>query len=193
MRVLFCSGGGPPHLFPVVPLAWALRAAGHEVRLTGPPSSRDDLARTGLPAATVGTGPQLSTTDREGLVRQAYGQKPWPADWPAALHLLDQRQVGYLELLGRYVVAVAEGMVDELVALARQWQPDLIVWDGLALGGAVAAAVLGVPSVRLFYGVQSVPRVEMGAADRDPLPECVRLFARFGVKVRVDEATNIST
>jgi hypothetical protein len=34
MRVLFCSTDGVSHLFPLVPLAWAMRAAGHEVLVT---------------------------------------------------------------------------------------------------------------------------------------------------------------
>ncbi|HKT05144.1 MAG TPA: nucleotide disphospho-sugar-binding domain-containing protein [Rugosimonospora sp.] len=47
MRVLFTAGSGGPRLYPMVPLAWACRAAGHEVRLaTTPPYPQtmvDDL------------------------------------------------------------------------------------------------------------------------------------------------------
>jgi UDP:flavonoid glycosyltransferase YjiC (YdhE family) len=193
VRVLFPAGGGRPHLYPIVPLAWAFRAAGHEVRLAGTPGNAADLVRTGLPALTLGHGPRLSERDMRELISVSFGQRPWPADWPVNLHLLDQDQVTYLELSGRYVVAAAAGMVDDLVEFARHWRPDLIVFDGLALAGAVAAAVLDVPSVRHMYGMQSVPRVELGLNDRTPLPEYVRLFERFGVPVRTDASTNVDT
>ena len=39
MRVLITSAPMHGHLFPLVPLAWALRAAGHEVLVASPRTS----------------------------------------------------------------------------------------------------------------------------------------------------------
>ena len=51
MRVLFVVTPGVGHLFPMVPLAWALRAAGHEVLIA--------TTGAGLVAANAG----LAVTD----------------------------------------------------------------------------------------------------------------------------------
>src|SRR5262249_46320812 len=105
-----------------------------------------------------------------------YGQPPWPASWPAHPESLDVDQVRLLSVLGRYSVVVAEAMADELVAFAREWRPDLIVYDTLALG----AVLTGVPCVRYSHGSQDVFRVEYGV-DGQPLPEYARMCERFGV------------
>lgn len=36
-------------------------------------------------------------------------------------------------------------MVPDLLALAAEWEPDLIVREGMEYGGAIAAEILGVP------------------------------------------------
>jgi glycosyltransferase len=43
-----------------------------------------------------------------------------------------------------------------------------------------------------MYGMQSVPRVELGIGDRDPLPGYAALFERFGVAPRVDATANLN-
>ncbi|GAB3904599.1 hypothetical protein GCM10029964_098610 [Kibdelosporangium lantanae] len=50
MRVLFTTSAARPHLYPIVPLAWACRAAGHEVRVASGAKIADDIVHTGLPA-----------------------------------------------------------------------------------------------------------------------------------------------
>jgi glycosyltransferase len=181
MRVLFAVAGGPSHLYPLVPLAWAFRVAGHEVRLAGTPSSIDTMLHTGLPVVTVGSGPKLSPEARDELLSTAYGQPPWPADWPAHPESLDSSQTRLLEVLGRYSVIVADAMATDLVAYVQQWKPQLIVHDTLALGAVAAAQLAGVPCFRYSHGTQDVFRVEYRIANGEPLPEYVDLLARFGV------------
>lgn len=68
---------------------------------------------------------------------------------------------------------VDESLVDDLVQLTRRWRPDLIVHDAASCAGAVAGAVLGVPTV--------------GYLDTDPpWSRCVRLCARFGLKPGIE-------
>jgi UDP:flavonoid glycosyltransferase YjiC (YdhE family) len=181
MRVLFAVAGGPSHLYPLVPLAWAFRVAGHEVRLAGTPRSAETMTHTGLSIVALGSGPKLTQQAREELLSTAYGQPPWPADWPAHPESLDYEQVRLLEVLGRYSVAAAEGMACDLVTFARQWRPDMIVHDTLALGAIVAATRLEVPCFRYSHGTQDVFKVEYRITDGEPLPEYIELFARFGL------------
>jgi glycosyltransferase len=181
MRVLFAVAGGPSHLYPVVPLARAFRDAGHEVLLAGTPRSAGTMTRTGLSMVALGGGPALSPRTRAELLSTAYGQPPWPADWPAHPEALDAEQVRLLEVLGRYSVAAAEGMARELVAFAGEWGTDLIVHDTLALGAVVASARFDVPRVRYSHGTQDAFRVEHRITDGEPLPEYSEFLGRFGL------------
>ncbi|HKT04727.1 MAG TPA: nucleotide disphospho-sugar-binding domain-containing protein [Rugosimonospora sp.] len=193
MRVLFSSGGGHPHMYQTVPLAWALRAAGHEVRLAVAPRMLDAALSTGIPALAVGTSPVLTARERQDLLDTAYGQPPWPGNWPAYPERLDRSQRAYLLALGRYVAATAAAVVDDLLDFAREWSPDLIVYDTMAMAGAVVATVREVPGVRQMTGTQDAFRVELRPDDGRPLPEYARLFERFGRAAPVDPDPYIDT
>jgi len=54
MKVLFTTWAWPSHFFPMVPLAWALRSAGHEVRVASGPELERTIRDAGLPAVPVG-------------------------------------------------------------------------------------------------------------------------------------------
>jgi UDP:flavonoid glycosyltransferase YjiC (YdhE family) len=157
MRVLFTAVAGRPHLFPLVPLAWACRAAGHEVRLASAPSATEVIVHTGLPAVVVGAGPRLSAPDRADLVRAVYGQPPWPRDWPAAVARLDDGQRALLARLGRYLATAADGMTDGLLSFARQWKPDIIVHDAITYAGEVTAQKLDIPNIKHNFGTATQP------------------------------------
>ncbi|ASO19707.1 UDP:flavonoid glycosyltransferase YjiC (YdhE family) [Actinoalloteichus hoggarensis] len=148
MRVLFTTWAWPSHLYAMVPLAWACRAAGHEVLIVSQPELADEMISTGLPSTTVG-----DDVDAAGLVRgyvlpsarsgELTGQAKSTGKGPRAM---------------RMFLAHAESMVDGLVALARDWKPDLIVHEPTALAGPVAASAVGVPSVRHLYGTDLLLR-----------------------------------
>jgi glycosyltransferase len=70
------------------------------------------------------------------------------------------------------------------VAYAREWQPDIVVYDVAGFAGAVTAAVLGVPGVRHLTGYGLRPMENQMTAKRLPLPEYVALFEHFGVPFR---------
>ena len=65
MRVLVTSWGWRSHFYPLVPLAWALRSAGHEVLVASQPSMTEDIVGAGLPAVGGRRGPGL----RRGVQR----------------------------------------------------------------------------------------------------------------------------
>src|SRR5438128_2281450 len=130
-------------MYPLVPLAWAFRLAGHEVRFASAGSIEDAIIHTGLPAVVIRrTGPVLTGEELDDLVREVYSQPPWPLDYGVNRHLLDDSQRALLTRLGQYMVAASDRLAGGLVKFAKEWKPDLIVHDATTYAGAVAAAVL---------------------------------------------------
>ncbi|WP_410586014.1 nucleotide disphospho-sugar-binding domain-containing protein [Amycolatopsis sp. lyj-23] len=130
MRILVTSYPAVSHLYPVVPLAWGLRAAGHEVRVAAAPSFADAARRTGLPVLPLGE-------DVDGTVA-----------WQG----FDPRAGDRTERTMRMFRLTAEGWAGALVAVARDWA-DAVLFDPREYAGPVAAAVAGIPSARVLYGV----------------------------------------
>ncbi|HKT04728.1 MAG TPA: nucleotide disphospho-sugar-binding domain-containing protein [Rugosimonospora sp.] len=181
MHVLFTVFGARPHLYPLVPLAWACRAAGHEVRLATVPRMVDAVTATGLAAAAVGGPPRLPAAARQELADAVFSQEPWPVDWVARIDQLDAARLAHLRSVGRYLVAVAEAMVDDLVSYARDWPAHVVVYDSFSYAGPLAAAATGVPAVRHLSGTDSAQRLELDLPGDAPLPEYRRMFDRFGL------------
>lgn len=132
MRVLFATWAWPSHYFPLVPLARALQAAGHEVRAASSPALRETINASGVPVAVVGEDIDIAAL--------AGGRGDQAAAWDRGPYPFDQ----YL--------AVAEAMADELISFAREWSPDLVVYEPTAYAGPLAAAAVKVPAVRHLWG-----------------------------------------
>lgn len=180
MRILFTCQAALPHLFPMIPLAWALRAAGHEVRIASGSPVVDQIVHTGLPAVSLDYGRQWSDAEVKNRVADIWGQDAWPPHWAENLDQLSQKQHAYLRKLGGNLVHTADVVTDELIDFARTWRPNMIVYDAISYGGAVTAGLLGVPGVKHMFGTATVPRLEL-TPDGEPLPEYVRLFESRGV------------
>lgn len=149
MRVLFATWAASAHLYNLVPLAWAFVAAGHEVRIASQPALASTLAATGLPGITLG-----SDVDVAGLNERAGGaERPVEVfrHHPDSLSW-DQMRRGY-ELFRYAVEAFNDPFVDDLVRFARDWRPDLVVWDPMTFAGAVAARACGAADARLLMGL----------------------------------------
>ncbi|MGP3936599.1 nucleotide disphospho-sugar-binding domain-containing protein [Nonomuraea sp. KM88] len=191
MRVLFTAWAWPSHLYAMVPLAWAARAAGHDVLVACQPSLTAAARRTGLPYAVVG-----SDVDSVDLVRgyalptRRFGTPPVP---PGPL------TNGRAPRALRMFQANAEAMVDDLVRLAGEWRAGLVVHDPTAWAAPVAAAAAGVPAVRHLYGADLVHRARRflpellapmaerhGLDDLDPLGAATIDPFPAGVQVEVD-------
>jgi UDP:flavonoid glycosyltransferase YjiC (YdhE family) len=130
MRVLFLSTPLVSHVYPMVPLAWALRAAGHEVLIgtTGPALS---VASSGLnvidfdPRGACPSLAQINATRPDIVAARA-------------THVADG-----LPLL----IEATRQYADQMIAVSERWRPDLIVHSQLQGGGLLAAAKLGIPAV----------------------------------------------
>jgi glycosyltransferase len=192
MRVLFTTFPWFSHHLPMVPMEWACRAAGHEVRIASTPSLTPHVIDSGLPAVEVGRDIDLVGISNAPALSSWHVQKQWPRDWPIHPELLDEGQCGLLENLAAMQFAMADAMVDDLVDYARWWRPDLVVHNAVSYAGHVAAAALGVPGVSHLWGTPGLQRVEMRGHGDEPLPGFVQLHERVGAPVRIHPAAWVS-
>jgi UDP:flavonoid glycosyltransferase YjiC (YdhE family) len=188
MRVLFTTWAWPSHYFPMVPLAWALRAAGHEVRMTSQPELLAVMLGSGLPATAVGSDLDVAAVHRGAMeavrpARRGSAGHPRRRVDRVSEHLAGELDKADMLLLGAFLTLreleveaqsvfrtiraeraaakesnmslygeVAHAMVDDLLALARSWRPDLVVFDPLTYAGPLVAKLIGVPAVRNLFG-----------------------------------------
>ncbi|MFG1841462.1 nucleotide disphospho-sugar-binding domain-containing protein [Micromonospora sp. NPDC049175] len=135
MRVLVVSAPLVGHVFPLVPLAVAVRDAGHEVLLaTG--GGGLAAADAGLSVRDVAPG-----FDFGRIALRVFPRHPLIARAEMA-GTADTRGAGLL------FGALNDRLIDPVVTLATEWRPDLVLHEPFAVAGAVAAARLGVPAVR---------------------------------------------
>ncbi|MEU6172910.1 nucleotide disphospho-sugar-binding domain-containing protein [Streptantibioticus parmotrematis] len=154
MRVLMTTTPVATHMVPMVPLAWALRAAGHEVLVVGQPDVEATARAAGLGTAIV--GPWFHTNDHL-LPYLPPGRRP--------LELLGRPKEQDLAMGCKVFAGHARYMVPRYLEIARQWQPDLVVGEELEFAGLVVAGALGVPAVRHRWGVDPLSHTVRGAAE----------------------------
>ncbi|MER7109321.1 activator-dependent family glycosyltransferase [Streptomyces sp. NPDC000229] len=205
MRVLFVANPEKAHVLAMVPLAWALRTAGHEVRVASTPWFSEVITQAGLTAVPVGRDYDLWEQLRRSMpgweYRPEFGlpapydvaQEPSAADWP---RLRD----GYARIVQQWHKPASFPMIASVAEFARAWQPDLVLWEPLAMGGPVAAKACGAAHGRLLwsydaFGVAREHFLRLRAlqpADQrsDPLGEWLGGYARkYGAEFTEDMVT----
>jgi UDP:flavonoid glycosyltransferase YjiC (YdhE family) len=154
MRVLFSFAGGTGHAEPMVPVAQALRQAGHEVAFAGNAAYLPYLADRGFATFPVGG--------------KAGGGPPAPRQRRPLLEPDQDREDR----------AVREHFADRLprartaryLALHRDWRPDLAVRDEMDFGAAVAAEVSDLPhAVVLVLAAGQFARPDLVAEPLDAI------------------------
>lgn len=156
MRVLVVSAPLQGHLLPLIPLAAACRAAGHEVLLaSGGDVLRADIA--GLPAQDVAARFSFPRTAVRVLLRHPL----------IARREMDGR--AGVTFVGKLFGAVNAAIADAVIALAERAEPDLIVHEPLAPIGAVAAGRIGVPSVLQENLLFAAPELVAAVAASAPM------------------------
>jgi glycosyltransferase DesVII len=146
VRVLFVTIPEKSHLFCMTPVAWAMRAAGHEVRVASCVEIVDVIASTGMTAVSVGSNDGISAAMSGNRESQEWEALSWNDLDPARLNWEDELNRAQLYAFG--CAMYNEPMIDDLVAFARSWRPDLVVWDPLTYAGPIAAGVVGAAHVR---------------------------------------------
>src|SRR3712207_3781827 len=117
MRVLFTTQPATSHLRPLVPLARALREAGHEVAFACAEPLRPEVEASGFASFQAGLDWLVADAARSfPHLREARAAK---AGSPPAFSVLKDVFAG----------ATAELMVPDLLTVARSWRPDAIVRD----------------------------------------------------------------
>ena len=133
MRFLFTTQPASGQLHPLVPVAQALMTAGHEVTFACSPLFCPVVEASGFPAVPAGLD----------WLESALGN-----EFPRIEEMVDtQGAAAVLNWVNEEVFAgvTAERIVPDLLALARDWRPDMIVRDVYGSGGYIAAEALEVP------------------------------------------------
>jgi UDP:flavonoid glycosyltransferase YjiC (YdhE family) len=176
MRVLITSWAWPSHYLPMAPLGWALRAAGHEVRVASQPALGPTITDSGQVA--VATGPDLDHDEVHRRVMRDLRLTSVPDAPPPGGSMREwtaDRRDRVRRVFGVFA-AYSDAMLDDLYAFARSWRPDLIVFDPTTFAGPVVGAALGIPAVRHLHGVDVTHQA------RDVIAELVApLAGRLGL------------
>ncbi|MEU3598620.1 nucleotide disphospho-sugar-binding domain-containing protein [Streptomyces sp. NPDC006798] len=202
MRVLLVTPSAPDRLHALMPLAWALRTAGHETQIAGRPGFMETVTMTGFVAVPVGSdvstgvGSGGSTAAARAGRTEPYdtGGTPDPATGTgdgydggsAGPYTAGHGSAYDPGSGGRYGPGGPAGYpgrsgavlddhadVEGLLAHAALWRPDLLLWEGDAPAGAEAAAKAGLVAV-CAAGPFDPATTSGAAAVLDTLPPSLR-------------------
>ncbi|GAA0297337.1 glycosyltransferase [Streptomyces polychromogenes] len=161
MRVLFTTWAWPTHYQPLVTLAWAFRAAGHEVCVASQPSLMPTVRASGLPGIALGGDRELTPVVDALLAVD-----------PAV------RGDGRTSRTVSGYAAIAGLMADPLREVMERWRPDLVVFEESTYAAPMVARLLGIPAVRHLWGVDILSYVRsFEPAALTPLAERLGLDA----------------
>ncbi len=185
----------------MVPIGWALLAAGHDVVVASTPGLVPVITGAGLTAAPVGRQRGFGYTGSGGADVDASQPGLYPpydvavgasaraaADAPPA----DVIREGYEAVLRWWHKPANVPMISDLVSLAREWRPDLVLWEPVTYAGALAAAACGAAHGRVLWGldvfgatrdrVRPGGDLDLSATGADPLMDWIAGYARrYGV------------
>lgn len=162
MRVMYTVWPATAHLLPIVSQAWALQLAGHEVCIACPPGIADAISATGLTAVECGEPEALAIHNSAESVGQASDadSELLPSveelDRLAEILRIDPAERDCWDMFYQFnMVGIRDYHppqprrdIDALIAFARDWQPDLVLWDPFFPCGAVAARACGAAHAR---------------------------------------------
>src|SRR5690348_13134592 len=123
VRVLFTVQPSSGHLHPLVPVARALTEAGHEVLVSSSASFGPEVEAFGLPFVPAGLDWLASDHSTWG----AFPPMPPPGPEFAAF------------VVTIFADVTTRQMIPDLLRIARDWQPDLIVRESMEYAGCLAA------------------------------------------------------
>jgi Protein of unknown function (DUF1205)/Glycosyltransferase family 28 C-terminal domain len=156
MRVLIVAAPLQGHLLPLVPLAFAVRDAGHDVLIA---SGGDALAVDLGGLATHDVAPGFAFGRIAGRVMLRHP-------------LLARRELAGragTAVVGELFGAANATFADAVVALAERERPDLIVYEPLGVAGGVAAERLGIPGVLQENNLFPAPDLVAAVAASAPM------------------------
>ncbi|MFI6215127.1 glycosyltransferase [Nocardia brasiliensis] len=147
MRVLCVNWAWPSHFMPLVPVLSALRAAGAEVRVASQPLLQRIVTDAGLPFTPAG-----ADVDHSAIRARTAAAAPPVAD------IWNVDENARMTQVFAVFAERARLMLDDTVALAERWRPDLVFFEPTSFAGPLVAALLGVPAIRHIHGVDMTYR-----------------------------------
>ena len=145
MRILFTTIPLAGHFYPLVPLAWACRLAGHEVLVATAENFVSSAARSGLPVTAC--GPPADFLNTAFTATSAYD--------------LAGRRYAH----GQAFARVAKRALPAMRSLVESWRPNVVVSERAEFAGPIAAAANGIPFAELHWGVAELSEYRTAAAD----------------------------
>lgn len=192
MRILFTTSPGLGHMFPVVSLAWAARAAGHEVLVVTAdwkPGQVQSMANAGLPVVEALPAAPLrevffktvrAKMGAEGKTREELLERAKQMAKDTAKGASERPDLSVTaQMYGPISTAVLDGVLDT----AEQWRPDLIVHTPFEGAGLLAAAKLGIPAVEQNFGF--IRSTAVALALRESMDEAYRAHGVAGLPERM--------
>lgn len=175
MRLLFTTVPLPGHFQPMVPLAWAARAAGHEVLVATTEDFAPAVAGAGLPV--VAWSPP---TDFVALAQEESD------GGGAGRHGSVGRRLAH----GRAFARVAERCLEGASAVLDHWRPHLVVSERAESAGPLAAAQRDVPHVEFHWGADELPEYREAAEKHlGALPAAAEVLTPWPARLRPPYAT----
>ena len=138
MRVLLTCRPLAGHYRPMLPLAHALADAGHDV-------------------AFASSEPVASEAEAEGFLAFRAGLDMEPLE-PLARRVRDRAaslppsQVRFFVFTELFIQVELEPRANDLITIAEQWRPHLLVHDVAEFAGPLVASMIGIPYVQHSYG-----------------------------------------
>ncbi|PXX59786.1 L-desosaminyltransferase/glycosyltransferase DesVII/desosaminyltransferase OleGI [Nocardia tenerifensis] len=180
MKVVLTCFAAPTHFYSMVPLAWALRAAGHEVRVVSQAAMAPTITGAGLTAVTAGPtewfgdrhAPDLLNATFPGCLDRVRdfdyaGTETWTHTGLLALE--------HMASSAMWATMNDDQMVDDMVAFVRDWRPDLVISETYTFAGSIAARVVGAAYARFTWAPDGALRARQALLRMSAeLPECYR-------------------
>ncbi|WP_225102142.1 nucleotide disphospho-sugar-binding domain-containing protein [Streptomyces sp. CoH27] len=154
MRVLIMATPVASHFTPIVPLAWALRTAGHEVLVAGQPDIVAPALAAGLQAFEIG---DLFDAVEALTAKLPAGKRPNQA---GRAQVSDQTPF----TLAMPWLMHARYLMKQYLEFATEWQPDLVVSDPMEFSALLVGGVLGVPVVHHRWDIDPFADESLGMA-----------------------------
>jgi glycosyltransferase (activator-dependent family) len=162
MRVMLIVFPTRTHIYSMAPVGWALRAAGHEVRYVGPrnPAEVEPFLETGLDAMWFGE--DLDVARHRKL--EIEGDNPMDGEFLISETREERYTDEYIRTVYDLWVSIfqwttPDSLLDELLRFAKEWQPDLVVWDPMMYAGPMVAHVVGAAHLRVMYAADQTARL----------------------------------
>lgn len=132
VRMLFISSPGVGHLMPILPVAIAAQAGGHEVRVGCGQSLAPLVGRAGLRHVPMGPASLDEVRARIPAIASA-----------------DDAERTFLMYREAFGGIIASAIARDVVSLVASWRPDIFIHEDLEMGSWIAAEELGIPHVTI--------------------------------------------